>query len=236
LLVAGFAFVLKIVNSVKSVLDVGIPVAKALKEGLYEAPEEIAKIPKSVSGMTSVCIPKITRDFPDFNWYEFKSKAENMLKTALMAISAEDISLLEDASVDLRNQISLIIANNRDLRQKETYKDITIHKTEIRDYTKKGGNCIITLQTAVGAYHYITKAGGLVSGSEELMDQKRFNIELVYIQDIDQIGTSGNSLSLTCSRCGAPIKTLGEKVCPYCGCAVEAINTHVWSLNKFYES
>ncbi len=236
LLIIVAVIILRIVDSVRSVLDVGIPVARALKEGLVEAPEELAKIPKSVSGMTSVCIPKITRDFPDFNWYEFKPKAENMLKSALMAISSEDISLVENASSDLRNQISLMIANNRDLGQKETFKDVTIHKTEIRDYTKKGGNCIITLQSAVGAYHYITKSGGLIAGSENLMDQTRYNIELVYIQDIDKVGTSGSSLTLTCKSCGAPIKSLGEKTCPYCGCAVEEINTHVWSLNRFYEN
>ena len=49
-----------------------------LKEGLAAQENEIETSPKSINGMTSLCIPRITKDFPEFNWHEFKQKSENM--------------------------------------------------------------------------------------------------------------------------------------------------------------
>lgn len=41
---------------------------------------EQANTPKSVSGMTSLYVPQIQKDFPELNWVELKGIAENHLK------------------------------------------------------------------------------------------------------------------------------------------------------------
>ena len=61
------------------------------------------------------------RDFPDFNWSEFKHKAENILTSALLAISSEQPERLVDASDDVKNQVSNIIADNQTAQIKEVY-------------------------------------------------------------------------------------------------------------------
>ena len=51
----------------------------SLAEGWRRQAEELSAAPKSVSGMTRIYEPQIQRDFPEFNWVQFKNKAENML-------------------------------------------------------------------------------------------------------------------------------------------------------------
>ncbi len=206
-----------------------------LKMGLEQQEEELCVTPKSVNGMTQLCIPRITVDFPEFNWHEFKQKSENMLKSAFMAITKEDSALVQNASDDLKSQISLKISENRSQHIQEVFKDVSIHQTEITDYRKNAGTCIITLQTSVGFIHYCKNTEAIISGSDTALTQTRFNIELLYIQDVEKVSNKGNALSITCPSCGAPVTGVGQKVCAYCGCAVAEINIHAWALNRYYE-
>ena len=122
-------------------------------EGINRQSDIAAETPKSVSSMTRLMEPQIVKDFPDFVWEEFRHKAENMLSSALLAVTAGDIDRLVEASPDVRNQISNIIEENRATGIKETYRDVRIHRTEIANYRKEGGKCIITIQSAVEYYH-----------------------------------------------------------------------------------
>lgn len=206
------------------------------KRAIEDTEIEIAENPKSVNGMTSVCLPRICADFPEFNWHEFKQKSENMLISIFQAITKEDVSLVKEGSEELKYQIQASIQNNRDAHVSETYKDIKIHQTEIRDYRKQEGTVIITIQTSVGYIHYKTQGGGVIEGSETVTKQSRYNVELLYIQDVEKMTNRGKALSVTCSSCGAPIKGLGQKVCEYCGCAVTEVNIHAWSINRYIEA
>ncbi|MDO5575176.1 MAG: zinc-ribbon domain-containing transport protein [bacterium] len=210
-------------------------VVSALKDGLEDQAAELEHTPKSVNGMTSLCLPRITKDFPAFNWYEFRQKAENMLKSALRAISNGDISLLIDASADLRNQVGLEIAANRDNGIREVYQNIDVHQTEIATYRKQGGTCVIALQTSIGYIHYVEDHGEVTQGSKTVMEQTRYNIELQYIQDTSQIAEGETALGTTCPNCGAPITSVGQKTCEYCGLAVTEININTWALNRYSE-
>ena len=67
--------------------------------------DELAATPKSVSGMTRIFEPQIQRDFPDFNLVQFKNKAENMLVSALQAIDSGNVSLIRDASEELKARV-----------------------------------------------------------------------------------------------------------------------------------
>ena len=43
------------------------------------------------------------------------------------------------------------------------------------------------------------------------------------------------SFSMTCPNCGAPIRSLGSKVCEFCETAVQEVNHYAWSFDKIYE-
>ena len=128
-----------------------------LIDGWNRQADVLAETPKSVSSMTRIMEPQIMRDFPEFSWEEFKHKAENMLTSALLAISANNPERLVDASEDVKKQVTNIIESNRLNGVGESYSDIEIHQTEIANYQKMDGKCVITIQSAVGYLHYKMK-------------------------------------------------------------------------------
>ena len=206
----------------------------SLAEGLSRQADLAAETPKSVSGMTRLFEPQIQRDFPDFSWEEFKHRAENMLMSALLAISNERVGELSDASPEIQRQIENHIADNRAAGVREAFREIRIHQTEIADYRKEKGTCCITIQCAVEYYHDRIQNGGTETGKAIRKTQTKYNLELLYIQDSAVAGTE-NAVGTTCPHCGAPVRTLGVMVCEYCGSTVTPVNIKVWSLHKFYE-
>ena len=121
----------------------------SLVEGWNKQADELAATPKSVSGMTRIFEPQIQRDFPDFNLVQFKNKAENMLVSALQAIDSGNVSLIRDASEELKAQVENRIEMNRSEGIREVYEKIRIHRTEISNYEKNRENqCFVMWVTA----------------------------------------------------------------------------------------
>lgn len=207
---------------------------KSLAEGWNRQKEALATTPKSVSGMTRLLEPQIRRDFPEFNWMEFKNKAENMMHSAFLAIEKEDIACLKEASTELTEQVEGRIRQNQAQEVEEHFRDVQIHDTEITRYEKKQGTCVITLQSAVGHLHYKLQEGKLLEGDNKYPVQTKYNTEILYVQD-EKLANMDRAVSTTCPHCGAPITVLGIKQCEYCGSTVTPVNTQVWSLHKFYE-
>ena len=207
---------------------------ESIVDGLNRQADIAAETPKSVSGMTRLMEPQIMRDFPDFNWSEFKHRAENMLTSALLAISSERPERLVDASEEVKNQVLNIIADNQAAQVREVYNNIKIHQTEISNYRKDKGNCIIVIQSAVEYYHYKVSGDHVTEGSKERKVQTKYNVELLYVQDGEE-KEFDSAFTTTCPQCGAPVRGLGNMICEYCGAHVVPINTKVWSLHKLYQ-
>ncbi len=207
---------------------------KSLIDGINKQADLLAETPKSVSGMTKIFEPQIQRDFPDFNLVQFKNKAENMLKSALRAIDAENVELLTEPTEELKKQVSNQITENQAEGIKEVYEQIRIHRTEITNYEKRDGKCIITFQSAVGHMHYKMRDGKTIAGDSQRLTQTKYNIELMYIQD-EKLAKLDNAVGTTCPNCGAPVTKLGAMYCEYCGSAVTPINLKVWTFHKYYE-
>lgn len=204
-----------------------------LREAERQA-DVLAETPKSVSGMTRIFAPQIERDFPEFSLEQFKNKVENLLVAALAAVTEGDVAMLQDVSEELRRQVENQIADNRRGKIRETYAQVRIHQTEVADYRKKNGTCVITFQSAVEHYHYKEKDGKLIWGEKERKQQTKYNTELLYIQD-ERLVDGGDAVGTTCPNCGAPIRQLGMMRCEYCGLAVTPVNLKVWKLHRFYE-
>ena len=207
---------------------------KSLIEGWNKQADELASTPKSVSGMTRIFEPQIEKDFPDFNFVQFKNKAENMLVSALRAINEEDPSLLKEPTEELKKQIANTIGMNKAEGVQEVYEKIRVHRTEIAKYEKKEGKCIITFQSAVEHLHYKKKAGKIISGDANRLEQTKYNIEVMYIQD-EKMAKIDNAVGTTCPHCGAPVTNLGAMSCEYCGLAITPVNLKVWTIHRFYE-
>ena len=81
----------------------------------------------------------------------------------------------------------------------------------------------------------VKKAGKVLSGSKELTEQTRYNVQLMYIQN-EKLAGMDNAVGTTCPNCGAPITNLGAAYCEYCGSAVTLLNLKVWTLHSFDET
>ncbi len=193
--------------------------------------EELASRPKSLSAVTRLMLPRITADFPAFSFDEMKHRAEQVLTSYLHAVSKKDTSLLSEGSQELYAKLQNHIASLNSDNRKETFEQIKIHRTEISNYTKTAGRCIVTFQSAVECKHYIEKDGQLTDGSKDYKYQTRFEVELVYIQDREIVAEeSEKALAMNCPNCGAPLASLGAKVCEYCGSPLVEINIHAWTF------
>lgn len=202
--------------------------------------QEYSATPKSVSAMTSLLLPKIIMDFPDFQYDEMKERAENILTSFLRAVTEHRPSLLQDGSKELRDQLENHIQMLSAQELQEHFHQIRIHRTEISQYKKTEGRCRITFQSALECYHYKTKDGDhsntVREGSREYKYQTKYNIDLIYIQDRNLVeNETDNAIGLNCPNCGAPISALGAKTCDYCGTPVIEINIHAWAFSNIDE-
>ena len=178
----------------------------------------LAETPKSVSAMTRIFRPQIERDFPEFSLEQFSNKVENLLVAAFAAITEENAGMLDGVSEELRHQVENQINDNRREKIREVYAQVRVHQTEVANYQKENGACVITFQSAVEHYHYKEKDGIVIWGEKERKQQTKYNTELIYIQD-ERLTDGGNAVGTTCPNCGAPISQLGRMRCEDCGLA-----------------
>ncbi|MCI2049264.1 MAG: hypothetical protein LKJ76_06025 [Lachnospiraceae bacterium] len=202
-------------------------------KGISQREQEEATTPKSVSGMTSLMLPKIHEDFPGFNWTEWKHRCENTVRGYLEAIEQQDTKSFTEASSELKRQADLQISDDRERKLHRHFDEITVYQTEITNYTKGEGLCTILVQSSVG--YVCTIDGQEEPAVKDKREQHRFDIEIVYVQDLSKVGAHATSFGMNCRNCGAPITDLGAVRCPYCGEALEPVNIRVWHINKLTE-
>lgn len=207
-----------------------------LSDGIRQMKREYASTPKSVSGMTNLLLPKIVSDFPDFEYDEMKERAENTLTQYLRAVTQKNTAVLTDGNTELKQQLENHIQMLSIKGLWEHFDQIKIHRTEIHQYKKANGRCIITFQSALECFHYITDTSSVREGSKEYKYQTKYNTDLIYIQDRNLLEDElDHALGINCPNCGAPLSSLGAKKCEYCGTPVIEINIHAWSFSDIKE-
>ena len=205
-------------------------------EGMKKVELENANTPKSVSSATSLYLPQIMRDFPEFHYDEMKTRAENVLTSYLRGIDGMNASLLEEGTEELKDSLRQRIQMLQNRECREYFQRRHIHRTEINQYRKIKGRCSIVLQSAVESIHYVERDGKLVEGHSDMKEQTRYNVEVSYIQDRDTVENLEDSgLGLNCPNCGAPLMSLGAKKCPYCDTPVVEFNIRVWNFTAVKE-
>ncbi len=209
----------------------------SLSGGVEKMRADYAITPKSVSAMTSLYLPKINADFPEFKYDEMKKRAENVLLYYLMAIDQGQAGVLRDANRRLKDKLQAVISMQKTAGRREHFQSVKIHRTEISAYRKSQGRCIITFQSALQYIHGVSEGDG--SGDvqmDRLPTQTKYDVDLVYIQDERIVEDERDyGLGLNCPNCGAPIAALGAKVCEYCGTPVVEWNLYVWTFGDVRE-
>lgn len=207
-----------------------------LTKGAEQLKQEYAATPKSVSGMTRLLLPKLVKDFPEFQYDEMKERAENVLTSYLRAVTEKKPELLTEGNTELKQQLANHIRELSAQNLQEHFDQIKIHRTELNQYRKTDGRCIVTFQSAIECFHYVESPSGIQEGSDSYKYQTKFNTDVIYIQDRNVVEkNTDHALGVKCPNCGAPLSSLGAKVCEYCDTPIVAINIHAWSFSDVKE-
>lgn len=173
--------------------------------------------PKQVSGMTSIFIPQILKDFPDFNLDQMYLLAEKSIRTILNSIENKDIKILENKDFNLINKklkLQLEDLINSDILY--SYDDIVFHKHAIKNYSFKNGIATLEITSSLEYFYKKIVDGKEVSKKRNKKKQARFITKYVYIADRDAYEKDINVYGLNCPNCGAVIRSLRSKNCSYC--------------------
>lgn len=207
-----------------------------VKQGFEQIEAEYATTPKSVSAATSLYLPRIMKDFPDFHYDEMKGRAENVLMSYLRSVDGDNASLLTEGTDELKDQLAMQLQMLRAQGERAHFERQKIHRTELYQYRKQKGRCSVVFQSAIEYYFYKEKAGNVTAGSRNVKTQAKYNIECIYIQDRDVIEDLGDAaLGVNCPNCGAPLSGVGAKVCAYCGSPIVEFNIRSWNFSSVKE-
>lgn len=205
----------------------------SLARGIGQIESEYATTPKSISAATSLYLPQIMRDFPDFHYDEMKERAENVLLSYLRCIDAANTALLTEGIEELKDKLRMEIEMLKSQDERAHYSQMKIHKTEIAQYRKQKGRCSIIFQSAIEYYYYKEKKGNIQAGSRSVKTQAKYSMECIYIQDRNLIeDTRDFALGVNCPNCGAPLSGVGAKVCAYCDTPIMEFNIRSWNFSE----
>lgn len=194
----------------------------SIKQVINQQNFDSSETPKSLFGMENSYLPLIKKDFPDLNINELKSMAENYIIEYLNSLESKKFECKYVS--DKMN--SFVTSAINDLENDTvSYNSIKVHNTVLSRYEKKDGIATIKFQTSI---EYLYKK----NNDEYKKIQDRFSTEFIYIIDSEQVIDEANALGLNCPNCGAPVKSLGDKHCSYCGSGIKDIVKKTWILNN----
>lgn len=190
---------------------------KNILDGFKKQELELSNTPKSVASMDSVEIPKIQKDFPNLDINEIKSMAQDAVLLYYKSLEKRKAQEIFNGTEKLKHKMQEMVEHC--IKENTSYSHIKIHRTVINSYKKSLGMCIIVVQSSL---EYILNKDKKV--------QDRVNTELIYVYDNSKLSEE-YGISLNCKNCGAPIKELGNKYCPYCGTGVVITTSKVWKID-----
>ncbi len=171
---------------------------------VVDADKQYDTKPKSLSGGDSLYLPRILRDYPDFDLEKAKADIERSI-----ALIFNDISQLEgNASVSAQKLASRYAGETSSLR---------FHNTAISNYIKSSESATIKLQTA-----FELKINGKLK-------QERYETEYTLFFKNE---ANHEVLTFSCENCGAPLTSLNAKTCEYCGNGLSFMQERMWVINS----
>ena len=195
-----------------------------IKEILEDARLEDEEVPKSLSGMDSIYLEQIRRDFPNVNVNELKRMCEKEILNTYRAIENKNTSNIKNEKIK-----SFVESRIDDLGEVNIkYNDLVIHRTVISKYEKNSG--IATICFATSFQYMLEKSDGSLKKIQD-----RVRCEYIYVIDSSKLDKDINVLGISCPNCGSPITSLGEKTCSYCGSGVVDIVSKVWIINDLVQ-
>jgi hypothetical protein len=194
-----------------------------LKEAIEKSELMDSNTPKSVCSIESFSLNTIKKDFPELNINELKSMVEQNILEVINSIEKKDVSLLSTKNAKI---VTWVNSKIEDLKEEESvYDNIKIHKTAISKYEKNKAIATLEFQTSL---EYFYKKGNNLG--KKIQD--RIKTELIYVIDDSNLSANVKAIGINCPNCGAPVTSLGNKNCAYCGTKVIDLVKRTWMINN----
>lgn len=206
-------------------------------QGVKNEQEQMRETPRSLHGMTSVYMPMIKRDFPELDVEQYMNKTRSLLRNYFTAVESQKLgAIAEEVTPNFKNYVQGIIDQLASVANTQHYEDVNIYDVQIARYIKNGATVTILFEASVGYFSYVTDMNdNVIFGSRDNRMQTIYEVGLMYVQDVDLLHNRATALGVNCPNCGAPVKTLGEKYCQFCGTAIKEINIRSWKFNSVNE-
>lgn len=170
--------------------------------------------PRSLSSLESVVLPKILKDFPDFNARIFAERVRRDAKTYYESGVKGKVLYMDDATETFKSAFE-------DRLPTDVKDGITVRRVTIAAYDGSARQKILTCQAAVG-----------FNDTTDTPRERR--LILVYIAGYADDPDSP-IVGFNCPNCGAPLPAAGTRVCVYCGTAFSAPVRLGWMLSDAAE-
>ncbi len=188
-------------------------------QGLSQAQKEADNTPRSLSGGDAIYADRVMCDFPDFDLPLAKSYVEHCVTDFLAAIESGDTAAF---CTQYPGKIEALAQSHaqdsRKARHHAVFDQLRFHNTTMARYLKSGHDCTILFQTA---FEYLDAEGR----------KNQAKYELAYTHYLQASGEE-QAQQLRCPHCGAPVSSLGNKTCAYCGTGLAEIIRQTWKFTN----
>jgi hypothetical protein len=182
-----------------------------IKQALDEAiaADKEPEKPRSLSSLESVVLPKILKDFPEFNARVFAERVRRDARTYYESGVQGKMLFADDATENFK-------ADFEDRMPDDVAGGINVRRVTIAAYDGATRKKLLTCQAAVGF-------------TDKTDTPRERRLVLVYVAGYADDPESP-VMGFNCPNCGAPLPAVGARVCVYCGTAFSAPVSLGWLL------
>lgn len=190
--------------------------------------------PKHTPGMTKLLIPKIVKDFPNFNEKELFNKVETSLLLIFSSLENKKLSNSEELIL-IKEKLKEKINDMKESNISEKYYDVKFHNHALKYYKNDSSALNITISTSLEYFYEKKKNDKVLIDYTKYKKQTLYTVDFIYVYNPEKISKNQNLIGINCPNCGAPVKELGNKICRYCSSGLEDINLKSWHIVLYKE-
>ena len=188
-------------------------ISSLLREGVHllrlERMTPPAPDPKTVFGATSIYLPQVLRDFPDFH--------NNDAVAAVKTLLCEYLAIrYEGRRSFVKSVVSEGLTATIDRQPGHTVENEAVHQVAMSRYVKTKECATITYQASVGY----------------LLDGKRVEERYAVEYTLSLRDEFGEKKALICPQCGGVYASTSETACPFCGAGIVRDTIKSWRFTS----
>lgn len=197
-------------------------------KNLQDISQESYNVPLSVSGGTNLYLPRIKKDFPDFELNIVSKKVEQFFISYFEALEKESLASLNNIEVTeaVIDKIRFEIDDMKSLQEKKNIDRVKLNALSIWSYSKSKEVATINFQVSLGYRYRDENPRGLDTG----VVQVKYGLDMSFLFEDHSI----DNFALTCKSCGGPLKD-SQNFCPFCNAALVRNIEMVWRISGFDE-